>query len=376
MAQEQVERTLIEDPFSNPFENMVDSSIYQPIQANDFAFALRGKLFLIVGPAGSGKSTLLNKAKKIIGENDNYAFPKRYIVRSKTHDDDEDFEEVTKLQFADMLLNDEFVFSWTSTHGIDHGILAKDVNDALDKQKNVVIQVSRFVIESVVQKYGNTNRIIAIEITADQDVLHERLKNKGLSDLQLQEKDRRNTSLENYIERFILPDHHRVIQNNGSIEAGLDKLLVELKFKTAPVEVVVAPPVEEVKETAKVVTEVIPGAVVVNENVVLDAIPETEPNDILKETSDEFFKNATIRNSIHNLAVNSDQEHLSQEKKKTTTKTSSTPTKKSVSMSQKKNVSNSRWTIGKILGIGGIVVGGFLAVRYFFRHSSLLKKHE
>jgi phosphonate metabolism protein PhnN/1,5-bisphosphokinase (PRPP-forming) len=335
-------KSLIQDPYSNPFETKMDNSIFAPIQASEpWSFAARGKLFLIVGPAGAGKTTILNRAKKIIGDDEKYAFPKRVIVKQKTQDDEEDFVEASSMEFTSMQQNGEFAFWWTSHSGVRYAIRAQDVDNALNAQKNVVIQVSRSVLDDVRQKYGETNRITAIETTADPSVLGGRLsKFKKLTDSEVKEKLKRTESLKTRIQQIT---NVLTIENNGSIEEGVNKLLEALLFKTKPAELVSAPPLEVEKETAIVVAEPIASptkaAPVVNENVVtnIDAIAD--------EVAKEFFGDGQIRGLIHKKAEESDREHKQNEQAKkpvaaaTTTTTTTTITPK---VTEKKVTSESR----------------------------------
>jgi phosphonate metabolism protein PhnN/1,5-bisphosphokinase (PRPP-forming) len=330
----ETERSLITDPYNNPFESMVDSSIFAPIQAVEpWSFAARGKLFLIVGSAGAGKTTIINRVKKIVGEDSQYAFPKRVIVKSKTEEDEEDFDDVTKMMFTSMEKNGEFAVWWTSHQGVDYGIRAKDIDDALNDQKNVVIQVSRSAIADIRKRYGETNRITAIELTADPSVLNSRLSQfKKMSDTEIKEKLKRTETLKTTIQQI---PNIVTVENNESINEGVNKVLRALNYTNIPAEVVAAPPLEVEKETAIVVNESIPTIeqVTVNENVVMEEPRVVDTDNVLNEVSKEFFDNGAIRNLIHQKAEVSDAEHKQNERREQETalrRKTPTPTKTTV----------------------------------------------
>ncbi len=132
-----------------------------------------GRLFLVVGASGAGKDTLIGAARRQLGDDGDYAFPRRVITRPP-HAGSEDFESTTPEEFERRRRGGAFALSWQS-HGLSYGIPAA-IDGLIDTGKRVVVNVSRSVIGVARERYAATR---VIEVVVPAAVAMERLRDRG-----------------------------------------------------------------------------------------------------------------------------------------------------------------------------------------------------
>jgi ribose 1,5-bisphosphokinase len=132
-----------------------------------------GRLFLVVGASGAGKDTLIDAARRQLGGDGDYAFPRRVISRPP-HAGSEDFESITPEAFERRRREDAFALHWQS-HGLSYGIPAT-IDGLIDTGKRVVVNVSRSVIGIARERYATTR---VIEVVVPAAVAMARLHDRG-----------------------------------------------------------------------------------------------------------------------------------------------------------------------------------------------------
>ncbi len=122
------------------------------------------QIVLIVGASGVGKDTLLKNLQNKIEVN----FVKRYITREP--DANEHNYYIDNEAFDRLKENDFFISTWEA-HKNKYAIAKNQIKDGLN-----IISISRGVIKDFENYFDN---VITIEITLPQNILYERLKNRG-----------------------------------------------------------------------------------------------------------------------------------------------------------------------------------------------------
>jgi ribose 1,5-bisphosphokinase len=137
-------------------------------------FALREGLFVaIVGPSGAGKDTLLKAAAEALSHRPDIIFVRRVITRT-SDGVSEDHDTLTPQAFEAARTAGLFCLSWRA-HGLLYG-LPHSALDAVRRGDAVVANVSRTVLVDAVQTF---DRLAVVEITADPEVLVERIAARG-----------------------------------------------------------------------------------------------------------------------------------------------------------------------------------------------------
>jgi ribose 1,5-bisphosphokinase len=132
-----------------------------------------GTLFLIVGPSGVGKDTLIDGAKATLAHNKNYVFPDRFITRPADAGGEQHVEvSIRDFEVAQRL--GRYALSWHA-HGLGYGIPIA-INDLLDTGHNVIVNVSRTVLD---QARSDFAKVRIISISAPSHVLAMRLAARG-----------------------------------------------------------------------------------------------------------------------------------------------------------------------------------------------------
>ncbi|MDA7948965.1 MAG: phosphonate metabolism protein/1,5-bisphosphokinase (PRPP-forming) PhnN [Hyphomicrobiaceae bacterium] len=131
-----------------------------------------GCLILVVGPSGAGKDSLINKARELFSGDPRFHFPKRIITRAP--DETEYHEPVSREEFARRINADAFLLHWHA-NGLSYAIPADAVKH-LAQGQYVVANVSRTIISDAFGDFGNLR---VVHVTADSDVLSERLEARG-----------------------------------------------------------------------------------------------------------------------------------------------------------------------------------------------------
>ncbi|MDV7340332.1 phosphonate metabolism protein/1,5-bisphosphokinase (PRPP-forming) PhnN [Terasakiella sp. A23] len=134
---------------------------------------MTGRLFLVVGPSGAGKDTLLDAAKEHFAGSEDVYFPQRYITRNENAGG-EDHIAVDEYKFELLRLQAQFAFYW-GAHDLKYGV-PHTIDDYLNRGTNVVVNVSRGVIEFVREHYDDVT-VISIKVSPDE--LELRLRARG-----------------------------------------------------------------------------------------------------------------------------------------------------------------------------------------------------
>lgn len=111
-----------------------------------------GCLYLVVGPSGVGKDTLLARARDRFSGDPGYVFPTRVITRPADAGG-EDHDAVSEDTFAQMTARGAFALHWQA-HDLHYGIRRDMVDDLLDG-KNVVVNVSRGILEEARRRFSH-----------------------------------------------------------------------------------------------------------------------------------------------------------------------------------------------------------------------------
>lgn len=136
--------------------------------------ALRKGLFVaIVGPSGAGKDTVIRAVAEAVRDQPDIIFVRRVITRL-SDGVTEDHDSMTLEAFEAGRAAGMFCLSW-GAHGLFYG-LPQSAHDAVDRGNIVVANVSRVVLTDAVRTFG---RVAVVEITADPDILLERIMARG-----------------------------------------------------------------------------------------------------------------------------------------------------------------------------------------------------
>ncbi len=179
-------------------------------------------LVLIVGPSGAGKDTLLNGARQALAQDHRIRFVRRTITRPAHPDPHEEQHDALSDQAFDALRTaGGFALSWRA-HGLHYGVPA-DIGVDLAEGRVVVVNVSRAVVAEAAERFP----VRVIEITAPADVLARRLAARGREDA-VDVARRLSRQIE-----LPLPVERVSVVNDGTIEAGVKKLVVALNRAVA-----------------------------------------------------------------------------------------------------------------------------------------------
>lgn len=172
-----------------------------------------GTFIAIIGPSGVGKDSLIAGARQVFRRNPAMSFARRVITREP--DGSEDHVTVSFDAFREMERNGDFALSWQA-NGLGYGLPAA-IDDQLAGGDNVIANVSRAVIPTVRSRF---RRSLVIHITADPDLIMERLKARG-RETGAEQRARIARSL--LLDRDVEADIR--IENNSSIERAVRQLV-------------------------------------------------------------------------------------------------------------------------------------------------------
>lgn len=144
---------------------------------------MSGYLYLVVGPSGAGKDSLLDAARTHFKADRHLQFPRRYITRG-IDAGGEDHIALSEDEFEQLKREGAFAFYW-GAHDLKYGI-PSEIDGYLELGCNVIVNVSRGVIEFVRERYDNVK---IISVVVDIDVLEKRLRARGReSDVDIQRR--------------------------------------------------------------------------------------------------------------------------------------------------------------------------------------------
>ena len=172
-------------------------------------------LILIVGPSGAGKDTLMNGARAALADDPRFRFVRRVITRPGDMGP-EAHESVTEQAFELRREAGDFALTWRA-HGLHYGIPA-DISMDLARGRVVIVNVSRAVVAEAASRFPAS----VIEIAAPANLLARRLAARGREDA-VDAARRLSRAVE-----LPLPVDRHTVMNDGTIEAGVRKLLAAL----------------------------------------------------------------------------------------------------------------------------------------------------
>lgn len=176
-------------------------------------------LILIVGPSGAGKDTLMNGARAALANDPRVRFVRRVITRPGDMGE-EAHESVTEQTFELRRGAGDFALTWRA-HGLHYGIPA-DIAVDLAQGRVVIVNVSRSVVAEAADRFP----VGVVEIAAPADVLARRLAARGREDA-VDVARRLSRAIE-----LPLPVGRETVINDGSVEAGVRKLLAAITRAT------------------------------------------------------------------------------------------------------------------------------------------------
>lgn len=168
---------------------------------------MRNRLVLVVGPSGVGKDSVLDAVRQRLRGRTDIVFPRRVVTRAPGLGG-EDYRAVTEAEFAAMADDGAFALHWAA-HGLLYGIPIS-INDDLRAGRQVVINVSRGIIDEARQRYPG---LMVIGITAGTDVLRQRLQARGReSAADIEERLARAASFD------LAGEDVTILRNDGALE--------------------------------------------------------------------------------------------------------------------------------------------------------------
>jgi ribose 1,5-bisphosphokinase len=181
---------------------------------------MTGTAFAVVGPSGAGKDTLMEAAARARPD---LALIRRVITRPEAAGG-EDFEGISVAAFVERRAAGAFAMDWQA-HGLRYGIPAEVLLE-LRKGRDVMFNGSRAALPAAQACF---ERLVVVLVTAPVSILAQRLAARGRESA---------ADIAKRLARapFDLPEgiDLRVVQNDGSLEAGVSRFLLALQPVTAP----------------------------------------------------------------------------------------------------------------------------------------------
>ncbi|AWN55558.1 phosphonate metabolism protein/1,5-bisphosphokinase (PRPP-forming) PhnN [Methylobacterium sp. 17Sr1-1] len=174
-----------------------------------------GGFVLVVGPSGAGKDTLLRLAREALAGEPRYVFPRRLVTRPPS--EHEDNEPIGEDEFRAGEAAGRFALSWRA-HGLGYAL--PESTASLARAGHVVVcNVSRRVVAEARRRLPG---VTVVEVTAPPEVLAARLAARGRPE---------DGDLGARLSRSAPVTADLVVMNDGSPEAGADKLLAHLRAR-------------------------------------------------------------------------------------------------------------------------------------------------
>ena len=132
----------------------------------------KGKLFIVSGPSGVGKSTVL---RSLFAQRDNLYFSVSATTRAPRpgEEDGVHYHFLTKETFREWIDGDEFL-EYAEFVGNAYGTPRRYVDEALEKGKDVILDIEYFVINDTVEEavHELSSIIVAEHCRADERLVN------------------------------------------------------------------------------------------------------------------------------------------------------------------------------------------------------------
>jgi ribose 1,5-bisphosphokinase len=176
---------------------------------------MTGRLFTLVGPSGAGKDTVLAET---VARRPDLHWVRRAITRPESAGG-EPFEGVSDAEFARRDAAGAFALTWQA-HGLSYGIPAT-VRDVLDAGRDAIFNGSRAIIPEARRVFPGLKVIL---LTARPETRAARLTARGRETADdIAARLAREVSGADDLAPFA------IVENDGSIDAAVDRLLACLQ---------------------------------------------------------------------------------------------------------------------------------------------------
>ncbi|MCW3147729.1 phosphonate metabolism protein/1,5-bisphosphokinase (PRPP-forming) PhnN [Stutzerimonas stutzeri] len=174
---------------------------------------MQGRLIYLIGPSGAGKDSLLDAARAALAQR-GVRIAQRVITRS-AEAVGEAAHSVSAEEFERLEAEQTFALAWRA-NGLAYGIRA-EIDAWLAAGEDVLVNGSRGYLPAARQRYPN---LLAVLLTVEQDVLRERLLNRGReTPEQIEARLARNALFTGELDDYIRLD------NSASLERSVERLL-------------------------------------------------------------------------------------------------------------------------------------------------------
>jgi ribose 1,5-bisphosphokinase len=174
-----------------------------------------GTMIVVVGPSGAGKDSLINAARDHFRGDPSVGFVRRVITRA-VDGETEDHISVSPEDFAIMNQDHRFAVLWEA-HGLHYGIPVETL-DELAAGRTLICNGSRGALGAFTGAFAS---LAAIEVTAQPDVIAERLKLRGRETLD--EIERRLAR----VTRDWQPDCRFAVVDNSGALGGAQRAFID-----------------------------------------------------------------------------------------------------------------------------------------------------
>lgn len=180
---------------------------------------LNGIMLVVVGPSGVGKDSVINALREKLPADERVSFVRRFITRPSDAGG-ENHVAVTRQEFKALEARSAFALSWQA-HGLSYGVPSTAAT-AYEQGKAVIVNGSRAALPFFAQRFKNT---IVVNITAEPDVIAQRLASRGREDAQeIALRIRRGGEVELACQLPIV-----TIDNSGDLQDAVEAFLALLK---------------------------------------------------------------------------------------------------------------------------------------------------
>ena len=178
-------------------------------------------MIFILGKTGSGKTTIVNELVKNYGFNKIITYTTRPMRNGETNH--KDYHFINNKDFINKV-NEDFFAEW-KTYATKSGIWHSGISllDFLNANTKSIVIITPEGIRALREKYNFD--IFSIYIDCDEDILEERINNRGDNPIEIN----RRLKADKKDFEFINKDVDRVVFNNGNLEITIQDILKLIK---------------------------------------------------------------------------------------------------------------------------------------------------